>query len=109
MRDEAGVPAISSREASYHCAQGETGQHESGHERALLAQRQPQDGQRLKHEHSRLSAVEYVAVLGAMIVWLDTSQRPHAHTINALCQQLSVPLGEPCLIDADFTPETSLP
>lgn len=62
-----------------------------------------------EHEHSRLSAAEYVAVLEAMTAWLDTGQKPAAHTINALCQPLSALLGEPCLIDADFTPEAGLP
>jgi len=54
--------------------------------------------------HSRLSAPQYLAILAAMMNWLDTGQRPSASDVAALCVTFLERSAEPCLIDASFRP-----
>ena len=55
-------------------------------------------------EHSALSAPEYVAVLEALMAWLDQGVKPDARSVAALCEEAQSRYKTACLFDEDFAP-----
>ena len=62
-----------------------------------------------EHEHSRLSAPQYAALLEAMSEWIADGTRPSAATIARRCESLSQRYDEPCLFDVGFEPSLPQP
>jgi pimeloyl-ACP methyl ester carboxylesterase len=55
-------------------------------------------------EHSYLSSAEYAALLEALVVWIDTGEKPSPRMIAALCETQAKRLEGGCHFDIDYLP-----